>query len=36
MSPLYLRSLGQAVGMLTAGVTQMALTVLNGPRRPLR
>ena len=35
MSPLYVRSFGQAVGMLTAGVTQVTLTVLQGPRRPV-
>ena len=35
MSPLYVRSFGQAVGMLTTGVTQVTLTMLQGPRRPV-
>jgi hypothetical protein len=33
VSPLYVRSLGQVLGMLSAAVTQVALTALPRTRR---
>ena len=35
MSPIYVRSLSQIVGILTAAVTQVAVTALRGRREPL-
>ena len=34
MSPLYVRSFGQVVGMLSAGLAHLAMTALHAPRRP--
>jgi len=36
MSPLYVRSLGQVVAMLSAGVAHVAMTALHTPRRTAR
>ena len=36
MSPLYVRSLGQVVGMLCAGVAHVAMTALLGPDKAAR
>ena len=34
MSPLYVRSLSQVLGMLSATVAHLAMTALHVPRRP--
>jgi hypothetical protein len=36
MSPLYVRSLGQVVGMLSAGVAHVAMAALLSPRKAAR
>lgn len=35
-APIHVRSLGQVLGMLSAGVAQVALTALASTRRPGR
>jgi hypothetical protein len=33
-TPIYVRSFGQVLGMLSAGVAQLAVAVLASPRKP--
>ncbi|SFB23016.1 hypothetical protein SAMN05192575_105202 [Nocardioides alpinus] len=35
-TPMYVRSLAQVLGMLSAGVVQVAVAAVQGPRKPQR